>query len=130
MPNTQEIQINGVAAEGRSDFANKVKFIVDTIGTSLAAFTVGTDPSTVGRWAAGKNRPNKLDTERRIENTYRVLRFLLDDGTKAPQRSRHEIRAWLMGVNAHLDDLSPAEALLDGQYKDVMAAARAYSIGG
>ena len=130
MGKMQQENRNATAFEASSDFANKVTMIVATIGTSLAAFTLGTKPSTVSRWANRANSPKNLETERRIENLYRVLKFLLDDGTKAPQRSRHEVRAWLMGMNPHLDDASPAERVLAGEYKEVMAAARAYSAGG
>ncbi|TCW18822.1 hypothetical protein EDD19_1484 [Dietzia cinnamea] len=35
-----------------------------------------------------------------------------------------------MGMNPQLDDVSPAEALADGQHREVMAAARAFVAGG
>jgi len=111
-------------------YANKVTKIVDTIGKSLAAFTLDTNPSTVGRWAAGANAPKNLRVERRIENLHRVLVFLLNEDQQGRERSRHEVRAWLMGINAHLDDVSPAEAIKAGDYREVMAAARAYATGG
>jgi len=111
-------------------YANKVTKIVETIGKSLAAFALDTNPSTVGRWAAGVNAPKNLNTERRIENLHRVLVFLLNEGERGRERSNHEVRAWLMGINAHLDDVSPAEAVKAGDYREVMAAARAYATGG
>ena len=115
---------------GEPAFANKVTVIVENVGKSLAAFALGTDPSTVGRWANGKNLPRGLDMDRRIENFYKILVFLLDDGTGNPPRSRHEARSWLMGINPHLDDTSPAEHIREGKYAPVMAAARAYAAGG
>ena len=111
-------------------FANKVTELVDNLGKALVAFTLGADVSTVGRWARGVNPPRSLDVERRIENFHRVYRFLMTEDGDAPGRSAHEVRAWLMGVNPHLDDVSPAEAIRDGDYRAVMAASRAYAAGG
>lgn len=113
-----------------SGFPSKIAFIVENVGKSLAAFALASDPSTVGRWASGKNLPRSLDTERRIENFYKILVFLIDDGSGNPPRSNHEARSWLMGINPHLDDTSPAENIRDGNYAPVMAAARAYAAGG
>lgn len=42
----------------------------------------------------------------------------------------HTVRAWFMGMNPQLDDVSPAEALADGDHRAVMAAARAFTTGG
>ncbi len=130
MAATREIKSHEVREAADTGFANKVHFIVENIGTSLAAFTFDTTASTVSRWANGKASPGSLLAERRIENLYRVLQFMLDDHTGTQSRSRHEVRAWLMGMNAHLDDAAPAEAIRDGDFKTVMAAARAYSHGG
>ena len=111
-------------------FANKVTELVENLGKSLVAFTLGVDVSTVGRWAKAHNLPKNLETERKIENFYTVFRFLIKDAPDSPERSPHEVRSWLMGINPHLDDGSPAEALREGKYRPVMAAARAYAAGG
>ena len=113
-----------------SPFANKVTELVECLGSALVAFTLDADVSTVSRWSRGASVPKTLEVERRIENFYRVFRFVLKDESSAPERSTHEVRAWLMGINPHLDDTSPAEAIRDGDYRAVMAAARAYAAGG
>jgi hypothetical protein len=38
-------------------------------------------------------------------------------------------RAWMIGMNPHLDDQAPILALRDGRSSDVMVAARAYLEG-
>jgi len=38
-------------------------------------------------------------------------------------------RAWMIGMNPHLDDQAPILALQDGRTDDVLAAARAYLNG-
>lgn len=111
-------------------YANKVTELVVNLGKALVAFTLGADVSTVSRWARGVNWPKNLDVERRIENFHRIYRYLMTDDGGSPERSSHEVRAWLMGINPHLDDVSPAEMIRDDQYRSVMAAARAYAAGG
>ena len=111
-------------------YANKVTELVENLGKALVAFTLDADVSTVGRWARGTSAPKNLDVERRIENFHRAYRYLVTEDGHSPERSSHEVRAWLMGVNPHLDDVAPAEAIRDGDYRAVMAAARAYAAGG
>ena len=38
-------------------------------------------------------------------------------------------RAWMVGMNPHLDDQAPILAIADGRIRDVEAAARAYLSG-
>lgn len=111
-------------------YANKVTELVENLGKALVAFTLGADVSTVSRWARGVSWPRNLDVERRIENFHRIYRYLMTEDGNSPERSAHEVRAWLMGINPHLDDVSPAETIRDDQYRSVMAAARAYAAGG
>ena len=99
----------GVAVdEAASGFANKVTTIVNAIGTRwLPSRSMRTSP----RLAAGPAAPlwKGLEAQRRVENLYRILTFLLNDDDSSDERSPYEIRAWLMGMNPHLDDESPAE---------------------
>jgi len=44
--------------------------------------------------------------------------------------SDHTIRAWFIGMNPQLDDVSPAEAISAGKYREVIVAARAFLAGG
>lgn len=130
MVKLHETTSSATASDAGEAYANKVTKIVESIGKALAAFTLDTNASTVARWAQGTSAPKNLDTERRIENLHKVIIFLLNEGVTGQERSRHEVRAWLMGINAHLDDVSPAEAIRDGQYREAMAAARAFATGG
>lgn len=111
-------------------YANKVTELGENLGKALVAFTLDADVSTVSRWAQGKNLPKNLDVERRIENFHRIYRYLVTEDGDSPGRPAQEVRAWLMGINPHLDDVSPAETIRDGQYRSVMAGARAYAAEG
>lgn len=126
--NSGTITTSRTSAEG--PYANKVYELVENLGKALVAFTLDVDVSTVSRWARGVSEPKSFDVERRIENFHRIYRFLMTEDGNSPERSAHEVRAWLMGINPHLDDVSPAEEVRDGNYRAVMAAARAYGAGG
>jgi hypothetical protein len=45
------------------------------------------------------------------------------------QDSPRTVRAWFIGLNPQLGDVSPAEAIHDGQLKEALAAARAFMAG-
>jgi hypothetical protein len=98
----------------------------DNLGPKLTAFMVGKDQQTVARWARGTQQPprNDVDVERRLRAAFAVYQLLSENDT------RHVIRAWFLGMNPQLDDVSPAEAIANGDLRDVMAAARAFVAGG
>jgi hypothetical protein len=62
--------------------------------------------------------------ERRLREAYQV--FQLVQSVESP----HTVRAWFIGLNPQLDDESPAEALAEDRFREVMAAARAFVTGG
>ena len=99
-------------------------FLIENLGPKLTAFMVSKDQQTVARWAKGTQRPPQDDVERRLRAAFQVFQMLSENDT------RHVIRAWFLGMNPQLDDLSPAEAIANGELREVMAAARAFAAGG
>lgn len=97
-----------------------IEFLNENLGTRLLALTVNVDHRTVGRWLADAGRGTRFETETRLRAAYQVFR-LIQTVEASPT-----VRAWFMGMNPHLDDKSPAEAIRDGEARDVMAAARAF----
>lgn len=93
------------------------------LGPKLLALTIGVDERTIARWAAGGNRASTTH-ERRLRCAYQIFELL-----KAVEASA-TIRAWFMGMNPQLDDLSPAEAIASDQLREALAAARAFHAGG
>ncbi|WP_019146633.1 hypothetical protein [Aeromicrobium massiliense] len=93
------------------------------LGAKIVAFIAGKTPSTVSRWAAGQVTPDE-DALRPLRTAHQVFEML------EAEDSDHTIRAWFVGMNPQLDDVSPAEALRDGELREVMAAARAFHAGG
>ncbi|WP_104118957.1 hypothetical protein [Arthrobacter sp. B1805] len=105
-----------------------VTVLNDNLGPALTQLIAGKDRQTVTRWMASKQLPKSLDVERRIRAAYQIFMFLAHD-PQAPQ-SPHTVRAWFMGMNGQLDDMSPAEAIAENRTREAMAAARAYRAGG
>ena len=93
------------------------------LGAKLVAYIVDRDVSTLSRWQSGKTTAGEAALLP-LRVAYQVIQTL----------ERHEadptIRAWFMGSNPQLDDLSPAEALHDGLNRETFAAARAFMAGG
>ena len=100
------------------------RFLQENLGQRLTALIAGvSDPKGVGRWATKKNLPQPA-IERRLRCAFQV--FHLVQSVESP----HTVRAWFIGVNPQLEDISPAEAIGEDKFRDVMAAARAFVVGG
>ena len=46
------------------------------------------------------------------------------------EESPHTVRAWFLGLNPQLDDESPAQSIREGDFRDVLVAAKAFLAGG
>lgn len=92
----------------------------------LTAYIAGVaSGKTVTRWATGEiSEIRDHATEQRLRTAYEIVLLLLG------QDSPETVRAWFIGLNPELGDMSPAEALRDGHLKEALAAARAFSAGG
>lgn len=105
--------------------ADVAAFLQDALGQKLVAYMAGVDdPKTIGRWASEKRRPQDLEAERKLRDTYQVFKLLLT------KESPYTVRAWFVGLNPQLDDESPATAISEGRTKDVLVAAKAFLAGG
>lgn len=98
-------------------------FLAEHLGRQLLAIAVGAAPSSIDRWATGTSKPQPA-AERRLLAAYAVWQVVAE--VEAPAT----VRAWFMGMDPQLDDLSPAEAIADDRSRDAIAAARAFVQGG
>lgn len=106
------------------DIADIAAFLQETLGQKLVAFMADVqDPKTVGQWIRRGQRP-RPESEERLRMAFQVFHFIQNE------ESPHTVRAWLIGINPQLDDISPAEAIHNGDLKDVWVAAKAYVSGG
>jgi hypothetical protein len=105
----------------RASAAEAAAFLQDLVGQKLTATMVGIgDPKAVGKWARGEREP-RGETARRLREAFQVATLL------ELAESAQTARAWLIGMNPHLDDRAPAAVLAtpDGGER-VMRAARAF----
>lgn len=93
------------------------------LGSKLLALMIDTTDRTVDRWVERRSGPTSLIQEQRLRTAYQVFEMLKGDDADPT------IRAWFMGMNPQLDDVSPAEALAEDQFREVLAAARAFLAG-
>lgn len=98
-----------------------VEALTSKLGAKLVAFIADRDASTISRWKSGTPADEVALLPLRI--TYQIVKLL----ERAEADST--IRAWLIGSNPQLDDVSPAEALREGMNRETLAAARAF-LGG
>jgi hypothetical protein len=92
----------------------------------LTAYIAGVgDGKTVSRWANGEvTEIRDYTTEQRLRRAYEIVQLLMN--YDSPQT----VKAWFIGLNPQLGDVSPAEALHEGRLKEALAAARAFTVGG
>jgi len=106
----------------KAPFAELAHTLEEVLGRSLVAVIAGVDPKTVARWQKGQ--PPRQESEARVRTAFQVFQLLLQ------RESDHTVRAWFIGLNPQLDDVSPARALGDGRLREVMVAAKSFTLGG
>ena len=102
------------------------KSLQELLSRRLTAFIAGVgDGKTVSRWASGEVAQIRDHwMEQRLRTAYEIAHLLMQgDATQT-------VKAWFIGLNPQLGDVSPAEALRDGNLKEALSAARAFAVGG
>ncbi len=100
-------------------------FLQDLLSRRLVAYVAGVkDGKTVTRWANGEVTGVRQESEQRLRTAYEIAQLLIQFD------SPRIVRAWFIGLNPQLDDVSPAEAIHEGRLKEAKAAARAFVAGG
>ncbi|MBF4636262.1 hypothetical protein ITJ38_17765 [Agreia pratensis] len=97
--------------------------LVRVLGKQAIADITKKSVRTVQRWIDSK--PASIgDTDQKVlRDTFMIYTLLSEaDGD-------HTVRAWFLGMNPVLDDLSPIEVLVEGRARAVSAAARAFVNG-
>lgn len=120
---------SAVALAHRDTMSASVRDIATELQTLLSrrltAVIAGVkDGKTVTRWSSGATTEIRYESEQRLRTAYEIARLLLQFD------SPHTVRAWFIGLNPQLGDVSPIEAIHDGQLKEAIAAARAFVAGG
>ena len=110
----------------RASIAEVTGLLQDTLSRRLTAYIAGVkEAKTVGRWVSGEIEDVRDPlVEQRLRTAYEIVLML------GERDSPKVVRAWFIGLNPQLGDVSPAEVLREGRLKDVLAAARAFTVGG
>lgn len=93
------------------------------LGRELLAIVTDCRPSTVEAWLAGSAVPTDTEAEHLL-GAYAVWRDLVRVDSPTT------VRAWFMGAKEQLGDLSPAEAVANGDIAAVRSIARDFIEGG
>jgi hypothetical protein len=87
------------------------------LGPTLVALLANVnDRKLPRRWAKGEVSPRQ-GSEQRLRAAHRAWREI------ASAETDHVARAWFIGTNPHLGEITPIEALRSGRIDEVMAAA-------
>jgi len=120
-PRSREAAAHGHAT--RISIDQIAQFLLENLGGRLAGFIADVDPKTIQRWASGEQAPRQ-DAERKIRAAFQIFHVLMQAESPAT------IRAWFIGMNPQIEDLSPSEAIAEGRLREALAAARAFKAGG
>jgi hypothetical protein len=102
-----------------------VRELQEMLTRRMVAYVAGVkDAKTVTRWATGEVTDMRSDSEQRVRTAYEIAQLL------SQYESAAVVRAWFIGLNPHLDDASPAEAIHEGRLKEALGAARAFVAAG
>jgi hypothetical protein len=107
-----------------SSIADATQFLQDLLSRRLVAYIVGVDTKTVSRWANQEVERLRQESEQRLRIAFEIA-LLLTVFDSPPV-----IRAWFIGLNPQLGDVSPADAIQEGRLREALAAARAFVTGG
>jgi len=100
-------------------------YLQELLSRRLVAYIAGVkDAKTVTRWASGEVENVRHENEKRLRTAYEISQLLVFFD------SPRVVKAWFIGLNPQLGDVSPAEAIHDGELKEAMSAARAFVAGG
>ncbi len=87
----------------------------------IAAYVVNVkDAKTVARWAGDAVAEIRPESEQRLRVAYEIMALLLR--FEGPSTTR----AWFLGINPHLDDDVPADALHEGRLQEALGAVKSF----
>lgn len=108
----------------RATVSEMASALQEVLSTQLTAYMVGVDSlRTIQRWASATAQNLRHKNERRLLTAYEALQLI------SRFESPRVAKAWFIGLDPQLDYTMPAQAIRDGQLKEVLAAARAFVAG-
>ncbi len=97
----------------------------ELLSVRLTAYLAGVKSGkSVARWASGEVEGIRQESEQRLRTAYEITQLLLQF------ESPKVVRAWFIGMNPELDDISPAEIIREGRFREAIGAAKAFIVSG
>jgi hypothetical protein len=101
--------------------AEAARSLQDLLTRRLTAYIVNVkDGKSITRWINGEVKVIRPESEVRLRTAYEIQALL------SRYESPQTIRAWFIGLNPDLGDVSPAEAIHEGRLQEALAAAREF----
>lgn len=103
------------------DIHETTRQLVSHLGTTAVSFLAGAaDSKQAGKWADANGPEPRQEPRQRLMAAHRAWQML------ATAENDYVARNWFIGTNPRLDELSPLEALRNGEIKQVLHAATAF----
>jgi hypothetical protein len=112
------------AVSREATVAAAVDVLQEVLTPRLLAYIVGAPGvQIIESWTTGEGGPSEA-MDRRLRVALEVTELLLTVD------SPRVVRAWFAGMNPQLSDISPAQALREDRFGEVLDATRAFMVGG
>jgi len=112
-------QVHGQAI--RAPIKEAAESLQHLLSGRIAAYIVDVkDAKTITRWATGAVEEIRPESEQRLRAAYEIMTLLLR------YEGQGTVRAWFLGMNPHLEDDAPADALREGRLQEALGAAKSF----
>ena len=103
------------------DIHETTRQLVSQLGITAVSFLAGAkDSKQAAKWQQADGPEPRQEPTRRLMAAHRAWQMI------ATAENDYVARNWFIGTNPRLEELSPLEALREGQIKQVLAAATAF----
>jgi hypothetical protein len=91
------------------------------LSRSVTAYVAGVkEGRTVTRWASNEISDVRYESEQRLRTAYEIAQLI------GEYYSPEAARAWFMGYNSRLGQITPADAIHEGKLREALSAAQAF----
>jgi hypothetical protein len=117
-------QIASHADTTRQDIHETTRQLLSHLGLTAVSFLSGAkDSKQASRWAKAESSEPRPETRKRLLAAHRIWTDV------STAESDYIARNWFIGANPRLGEISPLEALRDGNVQEVLDAAAAFVSG-
>lgn len=93
------------------------------LSRSVTAYIAGVkEGRTVTRWASNEISDVRYESEQRLRTAYEIAQLI------GEHYSPEAARAWFMGYNSRLGQITPADAIHEGKLREALSAAQAFVV--